>query len=147
MTSTTEEVAPGQPVLNDFDRIELEGRVTNLRRLLSEAEQRHQAVVQDIHTIAARLRDEAIERDWCGQYGIFVDECNAQTSQPWLEHCMVTRTLVFQVSVEVECRSVNDSNDVGAELTGYLGDSDISIDTSHASVNSVDCRLLRNDPA
>lgn len=147
MTSTTEAVAPAQPVLDNFSRAELEGQVANLRRQLTESERRHQTVVNDIQMIATALRSEAMERDWCSQYGDFVEEWNGQMSVPWLEHCTHTRVLVFQVSVEIECRTVNDSNDVGAELTGYLGDSDISIDTNGASVSSVDCRLLRNDPA
>lgn len=147
MTSTTEAVAPEQAVLDNFSRAELEGQAANLRRQLADSERRNQVVMNDIRMIAAALRSEAMERDWCSAYGDFVEEWNGQLSQPWLEHCMMTRVMVFEVSVEIECRTVTDSSDVGAELTGYLGDSDISLDTNGASVNSVNCRLLRNDPA
>jgi len=147
LTSTTSEAVPGQPVINDFDRAELEGQVGALRRQLDEQVQRNQVLINDLRTMAGALRDEAISRDWCSQYGNFVDEWNAQMSMPWLEHCVVTRELVFQITVEIECRSVDDSNDAAAELTGYFGDNDISLDTNGASVNAVNSRLLRNDPA
>lgn len=61
-------------------------------------------VTRDIGIIADALREEAISRDWCSDYGVFVDGLNSQTSAAWLQHCMEDRVATFVISFRYSAR-------------------------------------------
>jgi hypothetical protein len=62
------------------------------------------AMRTDISLIAEEILEEALSRDWCSEYGTFVDRVNGRTSQPWLQHCMEERTAEFVVTFTYQCR-------------------------------------------
>ncbi|RPI04677.1 MAG: hypothetical protein EHM63_09820 [Actinobacteria bacterium] len=79
---------------------ELMARAARVNELSSQRD----AFSRDIGIIADALREEAISRDWCSDYGVFVDGLNCQTSQPWLQHCMEDRVATFVVSFRYSVR-------------------------------------------
>ena len=64
----------------------------------------------DLGIIAESLREEALHRDWCSEYGDWSEGVNSQTSDVWLQHCTPTETRTFVVEVTVTARN------------GYLND-------------------------
>ena len=95
----------------------------------------------DLGTIASKLRDEAINRDWCGEYGAFVDECNGETSQPWLAHCEFSYTAQFTVHVSFTTRTRAYHDAVG-EIAGSIQEASAG---DYGNVGSVTANLLRVD--
>jgi hypothetical protein len=73
----------------------------------------------DISTIAEGLRDEAIERDWCDEYGRFVDNMNGRTSEPHLQRCSFTFEASFQVNVRFTLDG-RDYDDALSEMHSYI---------------------------
>jgi hypothetical protein len=58
------------------------------------------ALSNDLRLIASALREEASSRQWCDEYGTFIDRLNTHTSQVWLQHCNETYTWTFIVRVD-----------------------------------------------
>jgi len=67
---------------------------------LAEMERINRNHLEDLTTIAEAIREEAESRDWCDEYGTFVDRLNDRTHGTWLEHCMASAEITFHVRVE-----------------------------------------------
>lgn len=75
---------------------------------------------RDIEIIAESLRDEAMNRDWCSEYGDWIERVNMRTSEVHLLHCSVTEERVYQVTVTVTGRTGGYVNDSWATVHGQL---------------------------
>jgi hypothetical protein len=93
----------------------------------------------DLQVIAASLRDEAYNRDWCGEYGNWIDNLNPQLSQPWMEHCSRTHTLTFSVTVSVDTRDLDNAVEM---IRNELSDEGMGDDET--TVNSIDVSFIRS---
>jgi uncharacterized protein YciU (UPF0263 family) len=125
---------------------ELENRVETLDRQRVEASDlaarnsaRIQTLTRDIEIIADELRSEAVARDWCSDYGNYVDNVNARTSQAWLKHCEFTYNMSFYVTVAVTLGGSSDDavEDVRAQLEN-IGLSDGELDSIDVQLRGVD---------
>jgi len=79
-------------------------KIESMQGALDAAAGGRRLVEADLRIVADMLREEAISRDWCGDYGTFVDQVNARTSLPWLEHCMEDRILTVSVTFSYACK-------------------------------------------
>lgn len=67
-------------------------------------ETQRQSVVSlrnDLTTIGGLLRQEAISRQWCDEYGTFVDKVNRATHGTWLEKCSQDFTVTVSVRFDI----------------------------------------------
>jgi len=81
---------------------------------------------RDIAIIGDSLREEALRRDWCSEYGDWIEGVNAQTSDQWLQHCTQTDTRSFVVEVTLTARN------------GYLNDGFASLASVLRSVEETE---------
>jgi hypothetical protein len=93
-------------------------------------------LTQDLQIIATSLRDEALRRDWCGEYGDWIEGVNSLTSEPWLKRCEAKETRRFIVDVEVTARSVAHINDAVSEVVDNIerAAEDLSTETESVTI-------------
>lgn len=87
---------------------------------LETAQERIGQLLNDLTIIGESLRDEAMRREWCGDYGVWIDRINELTSEAWLQHCLANETRVYRVRIDISGRptSMNDAwNDLYRQLT------------------------------
>jgi len=58
----------------------------------------HRLLRSDINHIAARLREEAVSRGWCSEYGDFIADVNSELSEPIL--LPMYRKVSFTINVD-----------------------------------------------
>ena len=93
---------------------------------------------RDLGIVANMLRDEAVRRDWCSDYGTFVDQVNGATDGEWLYHCTEERVASFTVSVTYTCR-YGQADTCYDELYAALADSDgYELSGSDTSIEDID---------
>ena len=97
---------------------------------------------KDLALIADCLLEEAISRDWCDEYGGFVDDVNGRTSEPWLRHCEFTYRLRYSVQVDVTIHS-NSALNVSEEIKSQL--EDLSLEEGSGEMNSVAVALTSTE--
>lgn len=92
-------------------------------------------LMADIRIIAVSLRDEAIRRDWCGEYGDWIAGVNSLMTQSWLQHCRTTETRRYIVNVEVAGRSGEHVADAVREIVNRIERADEELDTETEEVS------------
>jgi hypothetical protein len=108
-------------------------------RRANDARTRAERLTADLRMLADALRDEAISRGWCGEYGTFVDRVNSRMSEEWLQHCLETYEFTYQVRIRVEGRA-GTSEEVNAELRSYLDDLEFELESG--TVEGMTVRLI-----
>lgn len=89
--------------------------------------------------VADLLHEEAVNRDWCSEYGEFVDKVNAAVGYPVLTHCVKDFTVSFLVTVTVEAAKSDIATETAtADLRRALGRMDNSADCTHQDTDTSD---------
>ena len=78
----------------------LRAELAELRQRLADAQRAVAWHTQDLERIAEAIREEAQNREWCTEYGEFVDRMNDRTHGTWLEHCVSSTDVTYRVRVE-----------------------------------------------
>jgi hypothetical protein len=87
--------------------------------------QRANAHESDLRIIADALRNEAVEREWCDEYGRFVDRVNRITNGDWLERCDNTYAVSVLVRLVIETKD--------SDAARGMADDDLSLLASRSS--------------
>ena len=96
---------PNQQIVDLVRQItELQDAAEMTQRQLHILEADKTRLARDIGIITDAIREEAISRDWCSDYGAFVDTHNSRLSQPWFQHCTEDRVAIFTVTFNYTCR-------------------------------------------
>lgn len=90
-----------------------EARINSLQQTRSE-------MSADFEIVADRLLQEAIDRDWCGEYDTIVDELNGRLRHSELHR----RTTTYNVSFTVELRNADVVRDLESAIDRALESSD-----------------------
>jgi hypothetical protein len=86
----------------------------------------HDRLRGDLELIANALREEALRRDWCSEYGDWIEGVNSSTSEEWLMHCTQTDTRTYTVEVTLTARNgyLNDGFATIANTIQCVGEND-----------------------
>lgn len=85
----------------------------------TELAEENKALRADIAIIAERLKNEAVNREWCSVYDDVMNEVNEQTSEPHMQPC---RT---EVTVQTSGRVTVNFSDLKVDVPVNHDDSDI----------------------
>lgn len=119
---TTIDTQPVPGTLVDTTVLNLQARVEELLRQVDRLRTENERLRSDIQIIATKLRDEAMNRQWCSEYGEFIDEVNDQTWGDWLEHCEFTRQASFRITVTYTVRDGSSrAEDIKCHLADFSG--------------------------
>jgi hypothetical protein len=137
-------LADARRALSDRDtRIAtLTGELTEARRETSMRAARADTLTADLRLIADMLRNEAQRREWCSEYGDWIDVVNARTSSAWLRHCAETEDRTYIVTFRLTGNSdqLSDGwNAVESALYATL-DNAADLDTEESEVVDVHAR-------
>lgn len=141
MTDTLDERAVARIADLEQQVTALQEALAQQRAMTDRAQGRVHTLTNDITIIAEELRSEAIARDWCADYGNYVDNVNGRTSQPWLLHCEFSYNMSFRVSVTITVTGSSDDaiEDIRAQLE--------NISLSDGELDSIDVELRGCDRA
>ena len=122
-----------------------EAEVDRLQRKVTDLEDRIDKANRAFSIVAEALHQEAIERDWCGEYDDFVDEVNAALPTGFaLEHCRkdyeIEATITVRVRINHEDRSKAD-----AEQWFEDNQDDLIRAFTRNGYSSSECELLEYD--
>lgn len=101
MTTTPSSTLPTPEVA------EQHARIATLQGQLAEQRSRVELFEQGAEIIAQALLDEAVSRDWCSEYGTFVDEVNGKLPAgfPRLRPCEKSYRVSFNVTATEDTMS------------------------------------------
>ena len=144
MTDVQETLAP-EPGQEGIDIAALQAEVVGLGQrvttLTTQQERTQQALnarARELEIIAEMLREEAESRDWCDEYGTFVDKVNRACGRDVLQHCSRTYTVSVDLTIAIEASNEEAAREAARSLLRDWDGSDnegLSYDIGRAERN------------